>query len=76
MKLLLLPISVAFLFAACDARVSPAPPTVEKNTTIINPPAKEEKKVENNTTVINPPAKEEKKVETNTTIVNPPAAPK
>ena len=56
MKYLLLPIAAALLFGACDAKVSTAPPNVEKNTTIINPPAKEEKKVENNTTIINPPA--------------------
>ena len=66
-------------FTACDNR--PAAPSVEKviekNTTIITPPAKEEKKVENNTTIINPPAKVEKKVENNTTIIDPPpAAPK
>jgi len=53
------------LFNACDARTSTAPPTVEKNTTVVNPPA--EKKVENNTTIINPPAVSEKKVETKTT---------
>ena len=52
------------LLAACDN--SGTPPVVEKNTTIINPPGKEEKKVENNTTIINPPAKEEKKTETTT----------
>ena len=73
------PIIIAFssvlLLAACDMRTStPAPDkVVEKNTTIVTPPAKEEKKVENNTTIINPPAKETKKVENNTTIVNPPA---
>ena len=64
---------------ACDNRpVAPSTEKViEKNTTIITPPAKEEKKVENNTTIINPPAKVEKKVENNTTIINPPpAAPK
>ena len=75
MKYLIIPAAVSLLFVACDARVSQAPPAVEKNTTIVNPPAKEEKKVENNTTIINPPAKEEKKVETNTTIINLPAAP-
>ncbi len=56
MKYLLLPATIALLFAACDARTTPATPVVEKNTTIVNPPAKEEKKVENNTTIINPPA--------------------
>lgn len=55
MKYLLIPAAVTLLFAACDAKVSTAPPTVEKNTTIVNPPVKEEKKVENNTTIINPP---------------------
>ena len=60
--------AAAGLLAACDTRVdSGAPPVVEKNTTIVNPPAKEEKKVENNTTIVNPPAaKEEKKTETTT----------
>lgn len=75
MKHLFLPVAATLLLAACDARINTAPPVVEKNTTIVNPPAKEEKKVENNTTIINPPAKEEKKVENNTTIINPPAAP-
>ena len=57
------------LLAACDN--SGTPPVVEKNTTVINPPAKEEKKVENNTTIVNPPAaKEEKKTET-TTVTGP-----
>jgi len=56
MKYLLLPTAIALLFGACDARVTPATPVVEKNTTIVNPPTKEEKKVENNTTIINPPA--------------------
>jgi len=56
MKYLLILTAVALLLAACDAKVSTAPPTVEKNTTIVNPPAKEEKKVENNTTIVNPPA--------------------
>jgi hypothetical protein len=72
MKALIIPVAAAFLFVACDARVStPAPEKViEKNTTIINPPAKEEKKVETNTTIINPPAAattEEKKTTTTTT---------
>lgn len=64
--------ALAALFTACDARVdNGAPPVVEKNTTIVNPPAKEEKKVENNTTIVNPPAaKEEKKTET-TTVTGP-----
>ena len=56
MKHFLLPIAAGLLFVACDGRVATAPPVVEKNTTIINPPAKEEKKVENNITIINPPA--------------------
>lgn len=75
MKYILLPITGALLLAACDARVTPATPVVERNTTVVNPPAKEEKKVENNTTIVNPPAREEKKIESNTTIVNPPAPP-
>ena len=55
--------------AACDARVEvPAP--VEKNTTVVNPPAGE--KVENKTTIVNPPAPAgdvtvEKKTTTTTT---------
>lgn len=72
MKTLLLITATSVLFVGCDARVNTAPPVVEKNTTIVNPP--NEKKVENNTTIVNPPA--EKKVETNTTIVNPPAEKK
>lgn len=64
--------AVAVIFTACDARVdSGGPPVVEKNTTIVNPPGKEEKKVENNTTIVNPaPPKEEKKTET-TTVTGP-----
>ncbi len=75
MKPILITLSSVFFLAACDLRTTaPAPEkVVEKNTTIIAPPAKEEKKVENNTTIINPPAKETKKVENNTTIINPPA---
>ena len=64
MKTLLLATATAVLFTGCDARVNTAPPVVEKNTTIVNPPA--EKKVENNTTIVNPPAVE-KKTETKTT---------
>lgn len=56
MKYLILPVAAAVLFAGCDARINTAPPVVEKNTTIVNPPAAEEKKVENNTTIVNPPA--------------------
>ena len=72
MKSILITAALAFLFVACDARVTPAGPdkVIEKNTTIITPPAKEEKKVENNTTIINPPAAkttEEKKTTTTTT---------
>lgn len=72
MKSILISAALAFLFVACDARVTPTAPdrVVEKNTTIITPPAKEEKKVENNTTIINPPAAkttEEKKTTTTTT---------
>lgn len=69
MKYLALILAAAGL-AACDARVEvPAP--VEKNTTIVNPPAAE-KKVENKTTIINPPAPAadvsvEKKTTTTTT---------
>ena len=75
MKPIIITLSSVFLLAACDMRTAtPAPEkVVEKNTTIVTPPAKEEKKVENNTTIINPPAKEPKKVENNTTIINPPA---
>ena len=64
MKTLLLIAATAVLFVGCDAQVNTAPPAVEKNTTIVNPPA--EKKVENNTTVVNPPATETK-TETKTT---------
>ncbi len=73
MKPIIITLGSVFLFAACDLRTTAPAPTTEKNTTIINPPAKEEKKVENNTTIVNPPAKETKKVENNTTIINPPA---
>ncbi len=54
-----------FALASCDINTS-APPTevIEKNTTIVNPPAKEEK-----TIIVTPPAKEEK-----TIIVTPPAS--
>lgn len=48
----------AIVLNGCDARVSTAPPVVEKKeTTIINPPAEKtvEKKVETNTTIVNPP---------------------
>ncbi len=66
MKTLLILLPAALLLVACDARVStPAP--VEKHTTIVNPPAKEEKKVENNTTIVNPSTTEEKKTTTTTT---------
>ena len=52
---------MAALFPACDARVNTGtPPVVEKNTTIVNPPAKEEKKTET-TTVTSPGATVEKK---------------
>ena len=53
--------AVAVLFTACDARVeNGAPPVVEKNTTIVNPPAKEEKKTET-TTITGPEGTVEKK---------------
>jgi hypothetical protein len=66
MKPLLLALPFALLLGACDAKINTGgPPVVEKNTTIINPPA--EKKVETNTTIVNPPAVTEKKVETKTT---------
>ena len=60
-NILLIPAALVIL-TACDARVTPAAPqgdtkVVEKNTTVVSPPAKEEKKVENNTTIVNPPAK-------------------
>lgn len=72
MKTSIILVTVAALLTACDARVdTSAPPVVEKNTTIVNPPAKEEKKVENNTTIVNPPAAtQEKKTET-TTVTGP-----
>jgi hypothetical protein len=69
-KYLFLAIATVCL-GGCDARVNTAPPVTEKNTTIVNPPAKEEKKVENNTTIVNPSApKEEKKTES-TTVTTP-----
>jgi hypothetical protein len=72
MKSIIILATAAFALAACDARVSSPTPerVVEKNTTIVNPPAKEEEKVENNTTIINPapaPVTEEKKTTTTTT---------
>jgi len=71
-------LALGLTFGGCDQRVEPTSQptekTVEKNTTIINPP-EVEKKVENNMTIVNPPVVE-KKVENNTTIVNPPVAEK
>jgi hypothetical protein len=77
MKTVLICAGAAAFLCACDVKVNnpPAGKTEEKNTTIVNPPAKEEKKTETNTTIVNPPPKEEKKTETNTTIINPPPAP-
>ena len=74
-KSIIITFSSVFLLAACDMRTTTPTPekVVEKNTTIVTPPAKEDKKVENHTTIVNPPANEQKKVENNTTIINPPA---
>ncbi len=67
--LLLIPaLATAALLSACDARVNTAPPVVEKDTTIVNPPA--EKKVEHNTTIVNPPGAATK-TETKTTETRP-----
>ncbi len=61
MKALIIITAIAVLFPACDARVNTdTPPVVEKNTTIVNPPGKEEKKTET-TTVTSPGATVEKK---------------
>jgi hypothetical protein len=69
-------------FSGCEKQVTVNPPSspeqpaqqpgkvIEKDTTVVNPPVKEEKKVENNTTIVNEPAKpavEEKKTTTTTT---------
>jgi len=62
-SLLLIPVA-ALLLSACDARVTPTPngpdKVIEKNTTVVNPPATTEKKVENNTTIVNPPSGDKK----------------
>lgn len=61
MKTPVILIAVAALFTACDARVDTgAPPVVEKNTAIVNPPEKVEKKSET-TTVTSPGGAVEKK---------------
>lgn len=61
MKRSMLLVAVVALFTACDARVETgAPPVVEKSTTIVNPPAKDEKKTET-TTVTSPEGSVEKK---------------
>ena len=53
--------AVVALFTACDVKVNPgAPPVVEKHTTVVNPPATEEKKTET-TTVTSPGGTVEKK---------------
>ena len=67
MKKLILLFAAAGLLIGCEQKIETPPPSetkVEKNTTIVNPPA--EKKTEN-TTVINPPAKREEKTTTTTT---------
>ncbi len=60
-RLIILAVTPCF-FAACDVKVgSDAPPTVEKSTTVVNPPAvKDEKKTET-TTVTAPGGTVEKK---------------
>lgn len=72
MKAIILGIAAVALCTACEQRIE-APPSagggetkVEKNTTVVNPPAE---KKESNTTIVNPPA--EKKTESNTTVVAP-----
>jgi hypothetical protein len=73
MKKALLALIGASLCVACEQRVEPAgggpDKVVEKDTTVVNPPAGGEKK-ESNTTIVNPPAAE-KKTETNTTTTSP-----
>ena len=59
MKSIIAIIVIAAFSVGCEQKIEPAgsgqPTTVEKNTTVINPPA--EKKTETNTTtVVNPPA--------------------
>jgi hypothetical protein len=64
MKKLICIFASAALLGACEQKTevvapanSPAPEKkVEKNTTVVNPPATTEKKTETNTTVVNPPA--------------------
>jgi len=68
-QLALFAASAAFLvLVSCDNQVNTSPPgeVIEKNTTIVNPPAKEE----NKTVIVTPPAPPENK----TIIVNPPRA--
>ena len=71
MKKALLALIGASLCVACEQRVEPAgggpDKVVEKDTTVVNPPASGEKK---ETTIVNPPAAE-KKTETNTTVTPP-----
>ncbi len=60
----------AVALSACDVKVSNPPVTekVEKNTTIVNPPAAQEKKTESETKVTKTPGgtEVEKKTETTT----------
>jgi len=70
MKTHIILVAIAASLVACDARISTATPerVVEKNTTVITPPAKEETRVEKNTVIVNPPGAttEEKKTTTTT----------
>jgi hypothetical protein len=56
---LLIPFVSLSILCGCDMKVVNPPDKVveKKDTTIVNPPATEEKKVEKNTTIVNPPAK-------------------
>ncbi|MEA3211852.1 MAG: hypothetical protein QOE70_4909 [Chthoniobacter sp.] len=68
MKKLLFAVLVTAFCAACEQKIeTPAsgPDKVEKNTTIINPPATEKK--ESHTTIVNPPAAETKTEKSTTT---------
>ena len=79
MKKILLALIGASLCAACEQRIeSPAgggtDRVVDKDTTIVNPPAGSGEKRESNTTIVTPPAgSTEKKTETNSTTVNTPS---
>lgn len=74
MKTILI-LAATVALTACEQRVEtpagqPAEKTVEKNTTIVEPPAAE-KKSETNTTIVNPPAAAEEKSSSTTTTTTP-----